>query len=259
VEHINCYVSYVRNRKWGHQEWVKSDRNALASRANQSWLKLAVKQVANDWFISVEVLVPSVKTCLLVSLSFSIWMLDVRLLSLLIEIFRHEVQNGVDALLRIVLAVTFKCDIVLTQNSLEEIWTHNIWLTTPHLTYQFCPCLNNSALSSKRILVLATNQRLVLPLQEVASQLISIWQALNTAIHVAGVSKVWETHQSLSWILTHRAVVVLLQLSVSLGTALVNMESPVLLQAVIIAVLDILAFTNWSHDVLFIAIFACTD
>jgi len=53
-------------------------------------------------------------------------MLDVRLLSLLIEIFRHEVQNGVDALLRIVLAVTFKCDIVLTQNSLEEIWTHNI-------------------------------------------------------------------------------------------------------------------------------------
>jgi len=51
------------------------------------------------------------------------------------------------------LAITFKSDIVLSKNSLEEIWANYLTVTFPHFVDELGPCLNDSTLSAERVLV----------------------------------------------------------------------------------------------------------
>lgn len=60
---------------------------------------MAVEKVQNYGFVSIYVFVPCLKTGLIVFFAFRFGLGDVRLLLVLVEIFRHEIKNGVYALL----------------------------------------------------------------------------------------------------------------------------------------------------------------
>jgi hypothetical protein len=79
------------------------------------------------------------------------------------------------------------------------------------------------------------------------SQFPSVWDALDTTIHVASISKIGKSHQTFHRVLIQLCIILFLQLTISLSSTLVNVESLVFFQAIIIAVLYIFALANRSH------------
>jgi hypothetical protein len=78
------------------------------------------------------VIVPSLSRCNFITFPFTVCLLHVRFFVLLIEVLRHKIKNSVDALLRIVLSVALECDVVLAEDSLEQVWPYHLALTFPH-------------------------------------------------------------------------------------------------------------------------------
>ena len=116
---LHVLVFGVWDRKGSHEEGVKSNRNSLANCALERGLELAVEQVANNRFVTENVFVPGFFASNLIGLPLGLSLLDIRLLLFLVEILGHEVENCVDALLRIVLTVPFERHVVLAEYSLE--------------------------------------------------------------------------------------------------------------------------------------------
>lgn len=194
-------------------------------------------------------LVPGLLARHLVRLAFRLRLLNIRLLLFLVKIFGHEVENRVDAFLRIVLTVSIECHVVLAENSLEQIWANNLRVVDPHFADQLGPSLHESTLSSQRILILTIYQGLVALFQEVFGELKSIRQALDTAVHVAGIAQVAQTDEALLGILRKIIIMVLIQLVVCLCTAFIDMEFTIFIHATFIAILHIFAFANCSEDI----------
>jgi hypothetical protein len=117
-----------------HQEWIKSDGDPITERADKGRLELAMEQVADQALIPVDVLIPSILGCLGITLTICISLLNIWLFILLVEIFSHKVQNSIDALLGVMLTISFESDVVLAKDPLEEIRSHNLVAVLPHLS-----------------------------------------------------------------------------------------------------------------------------
>ena len=152
------------------------------------------------------------------------------------------------------LTVAFKYIIILSENSFEKIGPYHRLLSAPHFSYQFGPCLDDSAIRSKRILVFSIKQRFVLSCQEILCKFINIRQALNTTIHIASVPKINQPYQPAPRILIDLITILLPQFIISIEHTFINMESLVILHAFIITILHLFAFANGEHYVLLIAI-----
>lgn len=112
-----------------------------------------MEQVDNDGLVSVNMFVPCFKTSVHITLSVRLVLLNIWFFLLFEQVFGHEVKNGVDTLLRIMLSVAFEGDIILSQNSFEKIWSDHIAIADPKLTNELGPSLNQSTLGSQRILI----------------------------------------------------------------------------------------------------------
>ena len=112
-EALDINVVDINNWHRNHEERIESDTDAVAAGAGEFGFVLAVEQVANDAFVSEDVLVPRLVTGFLVRLAVGFGLLYVRLLFSFVEVFRDEVQDGVDALLRVVLPVALEGHVVL--------------------------------------------------------------------------------------------------------------------------------------------------
>ena len=148
VEHVQVDIFNLWNWQSCQQEWVKCDGDPVADGANECWLELAMEQITDDRFISVQMPVPSVETGLFVCPSLFLRTLNIWLLILLVKIFRHEIKNRVDAFRRVLLAISFKGHVVLTKDPLEKIWSDNWLVSAPHLANKLGPSLDNSSFSS---------------------------------------------------------------------------------------------------------------
>ena len=104
-----------------HQERVEGDRNSVADGADESRLVLSVKQIQDDALVTIDVFVPRFQTGFLICLTISFCLLNIRLFRLLVKIFSHEIEDRIDALLRIMLTISLKSSVVLAQNSFEKI------------------------------------------------------------------------------------------------------------------------------------------
>lgn len=139
------------------------------------------------------------------------------------------------------LSITFESLVILTKDPLEEVRSNNSLLSFPHLVQKLGPSQHDPTFSSKWVLVLSLYHRFVSFVQIVLGQFPGVGDALDTAIHIACVSEVAEAHLSFSRVLIDLIVIMLLQLSICLGRALIAVEPLVPLHASLIAVLDIFA------------------
>jgi hypothetical protein len=87
----------------GH-EGIEGLRDPVAKRALYRGLVLAMEQVSNDRFVSEQMLVPRFQGSLLLGQIVTLIHLHVGLLAFTEEILSHQVEDGVDALMGIVLA-----------------------------------------------------------------------------------------------------------------------------------------------------------
>jgi len=84
-----------------------------------------VEDIANNTFISIQMLIPGFQARSFIAFPFRICIFNVWLLPLFIQIFTHEIQYSIDTFLRIMLAVSFKGGITLTQNGFEHVGLYN--------------------------------------------------------------------------------------------------------------------------------------
>lgn len=84
-----------------------------------------MEQVDDDAFISNEMLEPSLPACDMIIPAIGLGHLHIWLLLLPIEVFREEIQNGVNTLLRVMLAVPLELLSILTEDPLEHGWSHH--------------------------------------------------------------------------------------------------------------------------------------
>ena len=152
-----------------------------------------MEKVTDDTLIPIDMLIPCFLGGFSIALSFSVSLLHVWLLVLLVKILRHEVEDSVDALLRVVLTITLEGHVVLTKDPLEKVWPHYLVAIFPHFRDQLGPRLHQTALGSERVLDFLFDERFVFPIEEELRELISIGEALDTRVHVAGVSEVRQT------------------------------------------------------------------
>ena len=99
-------------------------------------------------------------------------------------------------------------------------------------------------------------QRLVFSIQVIFGELPCARKALDTAIHVASVTKVVKSGKTLLGSVVEFIFIILLQFVVSHSTAFVDMEPLVLFHTVIVAVFHIFTFADGAKDVSAVAPFA---
>lgn len=73
-----------------------------------------MEQVTNYTFVSINMLIPCLLGGLSITFAFGIGLLNIRFFVLLVKIFCHEVKDGVDALLRVMLTIALESYIVLS-------------------------------------------------------------------------------------------------------------------------------------------------
>jgi hypothetical protein len=135
-------------------------------------------------------LVPGLLSNVFLSLAIRIGVLNERFLTLPVEVFAHQVKDGVDALMRIVLAVATELLCVLSKDALEQVRSHNLIGLVPHLVDELGKGHDEAAFCAERVLHRQLLNKFVSLLEEKARQLVRVAEALETRCHVACVSKV---------------------------------------------------------------------
>ena len=96
-------------------------------------------------------LIPSLFSRLLFRLIRLLIELDVRLLAFSIQVLTHQVQDGIDALMRVMLAEPSKGGRILPQDPLEHLRGHSMLIHVPHLINQFSVGHDQSAFGPERV------------------------------------------------------------------------------------------------------------
>ena len=118
-EAVHLHILHVDDGHRDHEERVEGDADALAARASELRLVLAMEQVADDALVAEDVLVPRFARSFLVTLAIGLGLLDVGFLLTLVQVFRNEVKHRVDALLTVMLAIALEGDVVLSHGVLN--------------------------------------------------------------------------------------------------------------------------------------------
>ena len=96
-----------------------------------------MEQISNDRLVPEQVLVPGF-FCLL--FLFLVRVFDIHFdegfLAFSVKVLSHEVQDGVDALVGILLPVAGECRVVFAEHSLEELGRNSWGVLVPHLAHQ---------------------------------------------------------------------------------------------------------------------------
>ena len=104
------------DRKRKSHERIKGNRDLIALGAADSTLKLSIEKINNNRIISHQMLFPEFSADLFIALlGIWIYLLDIRFFTTSVEIFIENVKNWVDALLGIMLAVTWELAEILAK------------------------------------------------------------------------------------------------------------------------------------------------
>lgn len=101
-----------------------------------------MEEIDDDGLVSIDVFVPCFETGVHITLAVRFVLFNIWLFLLFEQILGHEVEDCINALLRVMLSIAFKGHIVLAQDSFEEIWSHDIALADPKFTDELGPSLN---------------------------------------------------------------------------------------------------------------------
>ena len=111
-----------------------------------------MEEISDDRLVAKQVLVPSLLGNLFVRSSVALCVFDEWLLALPVQIFAHQIQNGRDTLMRVVLAVAAELLSIFTQDSLEEVRSDDVIGLIPHLIDELSVSHNQAALCTQRVL-----------------------------------------------------------------------------------------------------------
>ena len=95
------------------------------------------------------------------------------------------------------LTITLECNIVFSEEALEEIWSHDIVTSAPHLSDELGPSLSESSICSKRVLPLLVDWALPISIEEEFGEFPCIRKTLNTTVHIASIAKIRQSNESL--------------------------------------------------------------
>lgn len=124
-------------------------------------------------------LVPCFFSNLLLRFALAFGVLHKRFLAFAVQVFAHQVQHCVDALMRVVLAISCELLGVLPENTLEEIRTDHVIGLVPHLINELCIGHHEAALSAERVLDGQLLDELVPLLEEEPCQLVGVAETLQ--------------------------------------------------------------------------------
>ena len=142
------------------------------------------------------------------------------------------------------LTVALEGYVVLTEESLEELRPDNLLVAPPHLSDEFGPCLHESALCAEWVLPLAVDEVFVFTVEEETRKLVRVTEALNATVHIASVTEVAQADFAIVRTAVLHVGVLLIELLVCISSTLIDVVFYVLLEAILIAVLDISALAN---------------
>ncbi len=154
-----------------------------------------MEQVHYDGVIPGHMLLPRLQTGDLIRLSVGFGHLHVGLLVLPVEVFTQEIQDGVDALLGVMLAMTLELLSILAEELLELDGADHGIVLVPHLVEELGVGLGETAFGAER--VLRVQILLEFTVEEVSGQFPSVAQTLETTVHIASITQVSESHLSI--------------------------------------------------------------
>ena len=113
-----------------------------------------------------------------------------------IQILLKTIYQIADKLLRILLTIAWKLSCKLSYFFLEASGSQRLASSCPHLPDKFSICTGQITFSSKRIRIIDVTFELIS--HKVVSQFPSVTQTLKTTIHIAGISKIFQSNYSFS-------------------------------------------------------------
>jgi hypothetical protein len=144
----------ARDGKRKCHEWIEGYGDLLALAAHQSRFILTVEEVDDDTLISDQVLDPGFFASELICNVVCLCKFNIGLLRLTEKVLTQKVKDGIDALLRVVLSISFELLSVVTEYLFEHGWSHNRLITVPHLIKKLSVGLNKSSFCSKWIVLI---------------------------------------------------------------------------------------------------------
>lgn len=147
-----------------------------------------MEEVDNNTLISNKMLGPSFFACQLVRFVVGIRNLNIWLLRLAVKVLTQKVKHRVDALLRIMLAISFELLSVASKYLFEHGGSDHRLISVPHFIEEFGKCLYQATLSAQRVVLIQVSLEALI--QEVLGELPAVAEALQAAVHVASVPEV---------------------------------------------------------------------
>jgi len=153
-----------------------------------------MEQISDDRLIPEQMLVPGFFSLLFF---FLVWVFDVHFnegfLAFAVKVFSHEVQDGIDALMRVLLSVACECRVVFAKHPLEKLGRHSWGALVPHLAHQLGIRHRQPAFCTQRVrlaLLLELSNETEFVIQVELCQLECVAEALERRVHVARVAEV---------------------------------------------------------------------
>ena len=257
VEELEIFLWCWDRKQHGHHR-IKSNGDSVTVLTANGTLELAMEEIGYDWFVSQQVLVPSFFCHFLLTFVFIVSVGDVRLFSFSVQIFTHQVQDRVNALVRIMLTVATELGRVFSQNSFKEVRPHNLIGLIPHLIDQLCVSHYHTTFRAKRVLDAKLLNEVEPVFKEKPRQLVSIAQTLQAWSHITSIAQVTEPNESIaciSWSLNLYSI----EFAIHLCTAIWLMETFVPFKTPVITVAHAFANTLSFKLVAFVAPLTLTD
>jgi hypothetical protein len=138
-----------------------------------------MEEVRNYRLVSEQVFVPRLLRRLFFRPAFVFSHFDIRLLTFAVEIFSEQVEHGVDAFVRVMLAVALELRSVFSEDAFEQVGTHNTRVLVPHLIHKLGPSHHEPSFSAKRVFLSLMLDKLEPSIKEEFGEFIGVAEALD--------------------------------------------------------------------------------
>lgn len=220
----------------------------LTFTADNCGFELTNHNISDEWLDSFWVVVLSLLTHLFIGFYVISYFKGLFFLYQ-VQILLKAIDQIADKLLGILLTIAWKLSCKLSYFFLEASGSQGLASSCPHLPDKFSIGTGQITFGSKRVRIVDVTFELII--HEVVSQFPSVAQTLKAAIHVAGVSKIFQSNYSFSSSIIFFFKVVFFKCSSRFSQVWLFsltfcfMVLPILFQAFHVAIFDCFALTQF--------------
>lgn len=187
---IDMFTTVINQRKAAYRKRIECDWQKFAGLIGtlDDWLELAIHQVHYDGLIAFEVSLPTLLGNDVVRSTIVVRNFSVRFIYNSVEILMQSIKQIGNELTWIMLVVSWKHRLKFGDTLLEMRGGKWTLLSQPNIFYHFGVLSRELSLSAQRIVAIDIFE--VLSAEEVLSQILDVWETLQSWIHEAGVAQI---------------------------------------------------------------------